>query len=146
MLGRLARYLRFMGHDTAYAKGRSDPEIAASAVAEGRVLLTRDRALAARVPGSVLLTSVDLLGQLQAVREAYPGLDWELRFTRCSLCNGVLREGGTAPPKSEALSPPRGHPAEGTRLYRCPDCGQTYWEGSHTAAIRRTLARVRVEA
>jgi hypothetical protein len=45
MLGRLARWLRVLGHDTAYETDVDDPDLVARADAEGRVLLTRDRHL-----------------------------------------------------------------------------------------------------
>jgi hypothetical protein len=47
MLGRLARWLRVLGFDTAYDPTVHDPALVRMANAEGRVLLTRDRHLAA---------------------------------------------------------------------------------------------------
>jgi len=41
-LGRLAAYLRMLGFDTWYERGADDPQLAAVASVEGRVLLTRD--------------------------------------------------------------------------------------------------------
>src|SRR5580658_184832 len=55
MLGRLARYLRMVGLDTAYVPGLTDDEVVRRAGAEGRTLLTRDRQLARRVPGAFLV-------------------------------------------------------------------------------------------
>src|SRR5215207_8725140 len=45
MLGRLARWLRVMGFDTAYDPALTDPALVALARRDGRVLLTRDRRL-----------------------------------------------------------------------------------------------------
>ncbi len=66
MLGRLARSLRVLGHDTVYVTGLPDADIADRASRESRVLVTRDKALAARVPGSVLLTSGEWSEQIRA--------------------------------------------------------------------------------
>src|SRR5438128_2477471 len=44
-LGTLARRLRLLGIDTAYANDRDDDALIAQAGAEGRVLLTQDRGL-----------------------------------------------------------------------------------------------------
>ena len=139
MLGKLARYLRFLGHDTEYAHGQSDGEIAAFAAREGRTLLTRDRLLARRVPGALLLRRTDVLGQLREVRMAFPAAGYELRFDRCSLCNGPTTQW-----ESPAGSPPEpGVPAavraRGAAVYRCGRCGKFFWDGSHTAGIRRRL-------
>ncbi len=140
MVGRLARYLRFLGHDTEYARGLDDDEIARRAVAEGRRLLTRDRDLARRVPGAVLLTARDIQGQLRAVRAAAPSASFEVAFTRCTLCNALL-----APWTPPASGPwPREVPRRGggpdLLVYACVACGHLYWEGSHTARVRREVA------
>ncbi len=138
MLGRLARYLRMTGLDTAYATGLRDEEVAARARAEGRVLLTRDRALAARVPGAVLLTQLGIAGQWRELKRRFPDLPTEPRCVRCTLCNGPLR------PDPEELPPDRSTdtgpgPKSGPCIYRCATCGHEYWEGSHTESVRRRL-------
>ena len=45
MLGRLARWLRLLGYDTAYENDADDLYLARRARAEDRILLTRDRAV-----------------------------------------------------------------------------------------------------
>ena len=139
MVGRLARYLRFVGCDTLYARGMSDLEIVALAEREDRVVLTRDRGLARRAPRAVLLTSPHLREQWRAVRVAFPDVPDRVAFERCTECNGPLR--AVAPP-----SGPRGDPkvpwdrvARGMPLYRCSTCGHYYWDGSHTAEMRARL-------
>jgi uncharacterized protein with PIN domain len=49
MLGSLAKWLRLLGYDTVYPAPLEDRAMAAKAYDEGRVLLTRDKDLAARV-------------------------------------------------------------------------------------------------
>ena len=141
MLGRLARYLRFLGYDTSYAQDLRDLEILRRAREEGRTLLTRDRQLAMRAKASVLLRSLDLEGQLRELRRAYPALRGEVRFLRCSLCNALLASADRSSPV-----PPWGVPeplwGSSEPVYVCPSCGQAYWEGSHTREIRATLERV----
>ncbi len=140
MLGRLARYLRFMGFDTAYARGWTDHEVRARAHLEGRILLTRDRTLARQTPGAVGLCSTDIGDQLVEIRRAFPTIPWELRPDRCTLCNGVLSR--WVPSPVEPL--PRGAPRElverGLTLYRCPDCLHVYWQGSHSEKVRNLIA------
>ncbi len=141
MLGRLARYLRFMGFDTEYARGVPDEVVRARAEREGRVLLTRDRELAARTPGAVGLSSVDIDGQLAELRRAYPRLRWDVRSERCTLCNGPL-----APWQPSGTGPwPPGLPRErieqSLALYRCTRCAHVYWDGSHARTLRERVAR-----
>jgi len=138
MLGRLARYLRFVGCDTVYVRGLDDDAIVELARREERVLLTRDRELARRVPGSLLVASPAVGEQWRAVRAAYPELATAPTFVRCSLCNGVLeRADATAAAAAPELPP--GVRAGAEALFRCGACGHLYWEGSHTARIRERL-------
>ncbi|MGI0053245.1 MAG: Mut7-C RNAse domain-containing protein [Thermoplasmata archaeon] len=143
MVGRLARFLRMLGYDTADAGDRPDHEIRARAGAEGRRLLTRDRALARATPGALLLNRIDLAGQLAQCARAFPPFRTEPRFDRCTRCNGAL----SAEP--ELLDDPgaaaAGRAATGP-VHRCDRCGQRYWEGSHTARIRADLARMLEDA
>jgi len=99
MCGSLARHLRFCGYDAVYALDRgieADERLLAVATAKERVLVTRDRDLAARaegdaaVPGAMLLTERDVDGQLREVAAAgYPvALADEPRH--CGACNGRL--------------------------------------------------------
>jgi len=140
MLGRLARYLRFVGHDTAYARGLGHAEIAERAALERRTIVTRCRALAASVPGSVLLSSLEVDDQLRAVRSAAPTAGFAVTFDRCTLCNGVLA--AWTPPRTGPWPPdvPRGRAEAGLEVYACLDCGHRFWEGSHTRAIRAQLS------
>jgi uncharacterized protein len=136
MVGRLARYLRFFGHDVEGARGAADADIARRARDTGRTLLTRDRALAARTPGALLLHAHSIGGQLREVRAARPSTSFELRFDRCPECNVPLQP--ASPPFRLPVRPryagrPVRPPAE---AFRCPSCDQLYWEGSHTARIR----------
>ena len=139
MVGSLARYLRLMGCDTLYARGWSDEEVLRRAREEGRVLLTRDRDLSRRAVKAVLLTSTRLEDQVRAAWAAFPDLPTEVRFERCTLCNGVLArfEASGNTPREGGI--PWDRVAAGLLLYRCGECGHVYWEGSHTADVRRRL-------
>ncbi|HTP53783.1 MAG TPA: Mut7-C RNAse domain-containing protein [Thermoplasmata archaeon] len=141
MLGRLARYLRFVGADTLYLRGLGDDDLLARAVAEDRVLLTRDRALAHRAPRSLWIDSSEVGAQWRAVRAAWPELPDRVRFERCSLCNGSLAPYrlGTSPEREEGV--PRDRAANGMALWSCTGCGHLYWEGSHTRRIQEQLER-----
>ena len=141
MLGRLARYLRMLGFDTAYAKGDSDDAIAARAAAEGRRLLTRDRRLAQRVPGAVLLTSPFLPEQLRQVHAAVPSDPFQVVMQRCTLCNGSLRPPAEVARDADPAAPSVGAPVPARPIYTCAVCGHRYWEGSHTEAVRTFVSQ-----
>ncbi len=141
MLGRLARYLRFVGCDTVYAHGWEDAEIAEAARKEERILLTRDRALARRSPGALLLTTPEIGTQWKAVVAAFPAVPRRPDFLRCPLCNGRLAAFRPDPGSPRPPGVPWTRVDAGLPLFRCEDCAHLYWPGSHTDRIAETLRR-----
>lgn len=137
MLRGLGRWLRVAGHDTLIAEpGEGDTPLLARSRAEGRMLLTRDRALAERAGSDgVWLRAAGLDEAAREVRERL-GLDWRLApFSRCLVDNAELDEAG---PRAQADLPPRARVLGGP-LRCCPACGRLYWPGSH---VRRMWARL----
>ncbi len=133
MLGRLARWLRLQGYDTAYDNRADDLQLAHRARAEGRVLLTRDHELAARRGLRTLLIESEVLEeQLRQVRETL-GPPPEPALLRCSVCNAVLEPVDDA--QVADCVPPyvlRSH----KEFKRCPGCGRVYWAGSHVERMK----------
>lgn len=137
MLARLARLLRAAGYDTALAEpGERDTPMLNRVRAEGRVLVTKDRELAARAaPASVLIRDDAPEAQARALSAVLP-MDWESApFTRCVMDNTPLRE---ARPDEVAAMPPQAQ-AGGGPYRACPVCGRLYWPGSH---VKRMAARL----
>lgn len=136
MLGRLARWLRLLGLDVAYLKGVHDDVLAEAAKREGRVLVTRDEALAARVPGSILVRSLDAGAQLREVLARLGPVDPALRMSRCSLCNSPL---AALPREAAEGKVPDAVWASQREYWRCPTCDRIYWRGTHAEAIEAVL-------
>ena len=135
MLGSLARWLRLIGQDTLYIKGEEDGRLASIAGAEGRILLTRDRLLAASTPHSMLIRSTDLMEQLRQVLKT-TDLDVDESATRCTRCNGELLRVDKGSVEDEV---PEGSLRTYDEFFRCTECGAVYWKGSHWLDIRRRL-------
>lgn len=138
MLGRLARWLRLLGFDTAYDPAIEDAEVARRAFAERRTVLTRDRALPVewRLPRVVVLRSEGTHEQLRELARVVPLRSAARPFSRCSRCNARLED---APAETVAASVPARIAATQSRFLRCCGCGHVYWEGSHVERIRRRL-------
>ena len=149
MLGRLARWLRALGHDVVYDESLDDAALVRLARDEQRRLLTRDRRLCRDRGGPdwcLLVESQRPAGQLLELQDRLelftPG--WRDRlFSRCMVCNAGLRR---VPHAAAAASLPpevRGDPrVRSSGFRRCTGCGRVYWEGSHTRRMRRWLDRI----
>lgn len=136
MLGRLAKWLRFLGYDAVYEKDATDHELARRARAEDRILLTRDRQLAERRGLDTLyIQSQELEEQVQQVRDALGPPD-QSSLSRCSVCNVVLE---TVAPEDVADAVPRYVLETHSEFCRCPSCGRVYWSGSHVEKMDEQL-------
>lgn len=138
MLGRLARWLRALGHNAAYDHTADDDALLRRARRERRILVTRDTRLAAAPRGSraVLLHANDTPGQLRELVDAlditrHPGL-----LTRCIVCNTRLRK-ATADQIGERVPDYVRCTQESFRA--CPGCGRVYWPGTHRRGILAAL-------
>lgn len=147
MLERLARWLRVLGVDVESAGGEApDDEVVRRAVAEGRVLLTRDRRLAAAHPGVAVRVREGAPRAQLAETVARFGVAWpgdDALFRRCLVCNAPL-EPATAEQVAEQAAPAA--VARGEAFYACPRCGRVYWEGGHTQRMRAVVRKVVGEA
>ena len=147
MLGRLARWLRILGYDTAYEKVITDEVLVERAVQDQRWLLTRDRRLVLRklLRGRHTLIISDHLGeQLRQLRDELH-LPLTLRVDRgyrCAVCNQRL----VVTPREEAVSKVPPLVAEQHhRFMQCRCCGRVYWPGTHWTNIRRQLTQLAKE-
>jgi uncharacterized protein with PIN domain len=143
MLGKLARWLRMLGHDVIYSVQLSDFGLLEQAKKENRVLLTKDLELYQRA----IAKDVDALyleGKSEAERLAEVAkrysltLEIDMEKSHCPVCNTKLK----ATPK-EQLS---GEVEKNTFIYydkfwKCPNCGQVYWQGAHKNAILSTILK-----
>lgn len=138
MCGTLATYLRMCGYDALYALDggvEADDDLATLAVEMDRTLVTRDRALAARVEDAVCLTERDVLGQLRELDAAGHPVELADEPSRCGACNGPVERVAPDAPRPSYV------PADGPdRHWQCLDCGQWFWKGSHWASVAERLA------
>ena len=140
MLGKLARWLRLAGFDASFEPEAASAAAVGRARAEGRWLLTRNRALAASAgPRSLLLRSAATGGQVAELRDRLPLAADPARFlTRCSRCNTTLQEVAR---ETVLERVPPFVAAHAARLVACEGCGRVYWPGTHVGRIAHTLGR-----
>lgn len=144
MLWRLARWLRVAGEDVlAPARpGSHEPtrdQLLDLARTESRVVLTRDRSFPGLRSDRLLIVSTDLDEQLREFYHAFPGDPLARVFTRCTACNGQAAE---VERETVLARLPPAVRAHGRGFRCCRKCGQIYWDGSHSRAIRKRLTEV----
>ncbi len=140
-LRKLSRLLRLMGLDVLHSSTSTDPELVEISVQEGRILLTRDRALLkhGRLTHGYWVRSVDPRRQAVEVVRRFD-LTGKIRLlTRCPRCNGVLEPVA----KEDVLPriPPR-TAAWVDDYVACTSCGKLYWHGTHVDRIRADLGAI----
>ena len=141
-VGRLAKWLRMMGYDALLFTEEDDGKMVKVALAQNRVILTKDRQIMRRR----LVTS----GRIKAILVEYDNpkaqlqqvvgdldLDYQFRpFSICLECNQSLVERGKEEVRD--LVPP--HVFETQSLYmECPSCHRIYWRGTHWQAMSEDL-------
>ena len=129
-LGKLARYLRLLGFDTAWRNNLNDREIVNISVHDQRIILTRDRRLLfhREIQYGYWVRAVQ--PDLQ-VPEVLKRLDlWQQiePFHRCAICNGLIQVVAKAQVLNKLEPLTRKYY---DKFYQCSDCGQIYWKGSH---------------
>lgn len=128
MLGRLARWLRILGHDVAYGPHLSGRTLVERARRERRLLLTRDTRLLRdpHLPPHVFITSDHHREQLRQLAGVVPlGGDF---LGRCLDCNRALE---AVPRDDVRAAVPAYVFATQERFQRCPHCGHLYWAATH---------------
>ena len=141
MLGKLARWLRMLGHDVIYSTELSDSGLLELAKKENRVLLTKDlelyqRAIARGIDALYLEGKTEAERLAEVAKRYNLTLEIDMEKSHCPLCNTKLE----ATPK-EQLS---GELEKNTftyydKFWKCPNCGQVYWQGAHWKQICNTV-------
>ncbi|MCR4400397.1 MAG: Mut7-C RNAse domain-containing protein, partial [Syntrophomonadaceae bacterium] len=129
-----------VGLDARYRKDAGDEEIAATAAAEARIVLTRDRVLLKRsqVAHGYCVREDDPERQLFEVISRFHLFDRLRPFTRCMRCNGVLEPVAREEVWERLPQQVREFYTEYTR---CPACGGVYWRGTHYDRMREKIQR-----
>ncbi len=140
-LGKLARYLRMLGFDTYYQNNLDDNEIIRIAKNQNRIILTRDTGILknGNVTHGYMPHSQIPEEQIREVIERFHLRDQIKPFYRCTLCNGLIEKVDKR--EIEHLLEPN------TRryyqdFYRCRQCKQIYWEGSHYDRMNELIEKL----
>jgi hypothetical protein len=147
-VGKLAKWLRIMGYDALLFKDKDDGNMVKIALAENRVVLTKDTQVMKRRLVSngklkaILVEDDDPKMQLRQVVNAL-GLDYRSKpFSICIECNQSLERRDRDEVRD--LVPP--YVFKTQRQYmECPSCHRIYWQGTHWEAMSKELEQFILE-
>ncbi|MEA3471076.1 MAG: Mut7-C RNAse domain-containing protein [Thermodesulfobacteriota bacterium] len=138
-LGKLARWLRILGHDTVCYSENIDRDFLRVGARENRVVLTRKRDMARRdFSGHMVIIYHDrVFDQIQELRgKTLLELKPQNFFSICLECNQSLKPISKENAKEKV--PPYVFQTQDTFL-TCPECGKIYWPGTHKDHALRLL-------
>jgi uncharacterized protein with PIN domain len=142
-VGRLAKWLRMVGFDTKFFTGENDSDMVEMALAENRIILTRDtRIMERRVVAdgrlkAILIESDRLEKQLAQVITVL-GL-YKSRFRPFTICleDNEPLIGKTKDEVKDRVSPYVYQTQQ--QFVECPKCRRIYWRGTHWQAMSRQI-------
>lgn len=139
MLGRLAKWMCVLGCDAEYFPVMEDGTLVERALAEGRIILTRDTLLVKRRKArenSFLVKGDHLPDQLRQVVRRFAIEPSARLLSRCLLCNRELQ--GVEKESLLGRVPDYVFRTE-EHFHQCPACGRIYWPATHREEITRRL-------
>jgi uncharacterized protein with PIN domain len=143
-VAKLARWLRMMGYDTIIFDQPDDWQMIRTALAENRIVITKDtgvmkrRVITSGKLQSLLVNSDDPEKQIQQVIESFQ-LDSSKPLSLCLECNVLL-----VAVKQEEIKdrvPPYVYQTK-SQFVECPVCRRVYWQGTHWEAMTQTLNKL----
>jgi uncharacterized protein with PIN domain len=141
MVGRLSRWLRFLGFDARYEPSGDSHTLIEIARDEDRTILTRNKVfLGMRTDVPVLfLDSEKTLLQIRQVVDQLGLRDRIRPFSRCAECNveleGIEKEDVRGEVPFYVFSTK-------TSFSRCPACGRYYWSGEHREKMEKRISEI----
>lgn len=140
-LGRLAKWLRILGFDTAYFKEDNKSSFIISALRDDRVVLTRNKILLKdRALKTVFIESEKITEQLKQIKGDF-NIEFNSKdmFTRCILCNTALSK----VTKDQIISKVPQYVFETQEEFsRCQQCGRIYWQGTHWGNVAEIMKEI----
>jgi hypothetical protein len=141
MLGKLSRWLRILGYDTIYKSTMTPEQLAEAAENRDSIFLTRRTQLPAKAVfrNVIFIPHEKFEDQLRFIVEHCNLNISGALFTRCLKCNTeVIR---ISKDLLQGKIPQRTF--EGTDdFYRCPQCNNIYWSGTHYRNTLNKLQRI----
>lgn len=134
-----------MGYDSVFFSGEDDSAMVKQALAEDRVILTRDtgimprRAVSSGRIKAILIKSEEPEQQMRQLMSIFDLQAQSQPFTLCLECNTPLESRSRE--EIAGRVPPFVYRTQ-TQYVECPECHRIYWRGTHWAAMARQLEKL----
>jgi len=144
-VGKLAKWLRLMGYDARFFNDGEDSRMIAAALAEDRIILTKDTHILKRgVVTSGRLKAILIEGdkskeQICQVIQTMNIAHGFRPFTICIECNQPLLNRTKDEVKDRV--PPYVFKTQ-EQYMECPECCRIYWKGTHWMAMTEKLRQI----
>lgn len=144
----LAKWLRFLGFDTEITSQEAPDELVLrKAIAEKRILITRDQDLIKSAPSDVVLAIDSDFFEDQVLKclSRLGAPDSKHWFSLCTICNVKLKTMTDEEIQSNPLIPKfvkESHDPEVKCAWECAKCERIYWKGSHFERTRAILEQL----
>ena len=143
MLGTIAKKLRMLGFDCTYYNTIPDDDLVLVAKNQNRIIITKDDKLATNaIQHDIITVKLQAHTEKEQLIEIAHKINWksfEIDYSRCSLCNGMLEQ----VEKSAILEkiPPK--IAESVeKFWQCRECSHIYWVGTHIRNLEKLIAEI----
>lgn len=141
-LGKLARWLRMLGHNVTYNPKVTDSNLLEEGRIQNRIIVTRDKELFQKAIktnlNAILLKNEKITKQLKEIA-SHLKISLELNPKRCSICNGTLVK---VSKRSLTQKVPERTLKTYNEFWECKNCGKIFWPGIHWKNISKTLQKI----
>lgn len=142
MLGNIAKKLRLLGYDTKYSSDIADNDLIESAKEEQRIIVSKDNELVSKARNSNVKS---ILLQKSSENEQLFEIINEMNIkklvisgdsARCPKCNFH-----TIPTEKDIIrnEVPQGVLEFNNKFWKCENCNQVYWEGTHIKNLKKLI-------
>ena len=145
MLGNVAKKLRLFGYDTEYFSDIDDSKLIEQSKNDGRIIISRDHQLIEKASkNGIVSVLIDTEDEIKQFEEIVKKLNLKLdeisgNRARCTKCNSTTSQIDKSEIKNEI---PQGVFDFNETFWRCDNCKQIYWEGTHIKNLQNFVKKI----
>jgi len=145
MLGSIAKKLRMLGYDTLYFSDILDNKLISITKKEKRIIISRDKELIKKTQKhgihSIYITAKEETEQLLEIITSVNLETIQINgdTSRCPKCNSITEQIDKNIIKEKI---PQGVFKSNNKFWRCKNCNQFYWEGTHIKNLQKFVCKI----